>query len=284
MEKLVVESPAKLNLGLNIVSKRDDGFHNLETVFIPILLSDKINFTKSNKLSVSSNSEFVNNLKDNIVLQAVHLLEEKTQCKISVKIFIDKKIPIGGGLGGGSSNAAATLKAINRLFNLDLEINELMDIALKLGSDVPYFLNPVCSYAESRGENLYSINLEIPYPILLVNPGIKVDTKWAFSKIKPKLPDNNLNELLSTGLIDFDLLREHVKNDFEEIVFNEFSEIKVLKDELFNQGAQFALMSGTGSTVYGIFTNLQKAEWAEENFKQKYFTFLNNPFLKGSIT
>jgi len=284
MEKLIVESPAKLNLGLNVVSKRDDGFHNIETVFIPILLSDKLTFKKSDKLSVSSNSEFLNKLEANIILQAVHQLEKRTNRNISVEIFVDKKIPIGGGLGGGSSNAAVTLKTINRLFNLKLNNDELFKIALKLGSDVPYFLNPVCSYAESRGENLYTMKLEISYPILLVNPGIKVDTKWAFSKIKPKLPDRNLKELFSTGLSDFDLLREYVKNDFEEIVFIEYPEIKSIKHELYNQGAQFALMSGTGSTVYGIFTNLQKAEWAEDNFKRKYFTFLNNPFRKGSIT
>ena len=284
MEKLVVESPAKLNLGLNVVSKRDDGYHNLETVFVPLMLSDRITFKKSDKISVTTNSDFLNNLKDNIVLQAINELEKKVSQNISVDIFIDKKIPIGGGLGGGSSNAAVTLKTINRIFNLGLDSKELIGIALKLGSDVPYFLNPVCSFAESRGEHLFPLNIEIPYPILLVNPQIKIDTKWAFSKIKPKIPERNLKDLFSIRFTEFDTLREHVTNDFEEIVFNEYPEIKKIKTELYELGAQFALMSGTGSTVYGIFSNLQKAEWAEENFKQKYFTFLNNPFLQGSIT
>ena len=284
MKNIVVNSPAKINLGLNVVSKREDGYHNLETIFIPLILSDKLTFTKSNKLVLNSNSNFLNKLSDNLVLKAVRLLEQRTSQKILVDILIDKNIPIGGGLGGGSSNAAITLKTINKIFNLGLDGKELFEIALELGSDVPYFLNPVPAFAESRGEILHTLNMEILYPILIVNPGIKLDTIWAFRKIKPKLPENNLMEIFKSGLTDFDILRDYVENDFEEIVFKEHPLIGEIKSELYKLGAQFALMSGTGSTVYGIFTNLQKAEWAEENFKQKYFTFLNNPFVKGSIT
>ncbi len=176
------------------------------------------------------------------------------------------------------------MKAVNKLFNLGLNYNELSKIALELGSDVPYFLNPVPSYAESRGELLYPLNIEIPYPILIVNPRIKIDTSWAFTKIKPLKPVMNLRKLLEDGITDFDKLKNYITNDFEEVVFKEFPLLKQIKEELYNQGAEFALMSGTGSTVYGIFSNLQKAFWAEEYFKQNYFTFLNNPFTKGSIT
>jgi 4-diphosphocytidyl-2-C-methyl-D-erythritol kinase len=284
MKNIVVNSPAKINLGLNVVSKREDGYHNLETIFIPLILSDKLTFTESNKLVVNSNSKFLNKLSDNLVLKAVRLLEHRTSQKILVEILIDKIIPIGGGLGGGSSNAAIALKIINKIFNIGLNGKELFEIALELGSDVPYFLNPVPAFAESRGEILHPINLEINYPILIVNPGIKVDTKWAFSRINSMLPEKNLKEIFKSSLIDFDILRDFVKNDFEELVFKEYPVIGEIKSELYKQGAQFALMSGTGSTVYGIFSNLQKAEWAEDNFKQKYFTFLNNPFVKGSIT
>jgi 4-diphosphocytidyl-2-C-methyl-D-erythritol kinase len=199
-------------------------------------------------------------------------------------IFVEKVIPIGGGLGGGSSNAATTLKTVNKIFDLGLSYQELSKLALELGSDVPYFLNPVPSYAESRGELLYPLNIEIPYPILIVNPGIKIDTAWAFKKIRPVSPVKNLRQILQENLDDFDKLKSCVKNDFEEVVFNEFPLLKQIKEELYKQGAEFALMSGTGSTIYGIFSNLQKANWAEDYFKQKYFTFLNNPFLKGSIT
>ena len=284
MDKFIVESPAKINLGLNVVRKREDGYHDLETIFIPLLLLDKITLIKSNKSSFRTDSELLNKLKDNLILKAIRLLQDFTDRKFVLDIFVEKVIPIGGGLGGGSSNAATTLKTVNKMFDLGLSYQELSKLALELGSDVPYFLNPVPSYAESRGELLYPLNIEIPYPILIVNPGIKIDTAWAFKKIRPVSPVKNLRQILQENLDDFDKLKSCVKNDFEEVVFNEFTLLKQIKEELYKQGAEFALMSGTGSTIYGIFSNLQKANWAEDYFKQKYFTYLNNPFTKGSIT
>ena len=267
MDKFIVESPAKINLGLNVVRKRTDGYHDLETIFIPLLLSDKITFTKSDVLKLNTSSNVLNELKDNLVLQAVRLLEKKAHKKIVLDIFVEKVIPIGGGLGGGSSNAATTLKTVNKMFDLGLNYQVLSKLALELGSDVTYFLNPVPSYAESRGEILNSLNIEIPYPILLVNPGIKIDTAWAFKKIKPANPIKKLSNIFQEGSIDLNNLKEYVKNDFEEAVFNEFPLLKQIKEELYKQGAEFSLMSGSGSTVYGIFSNLQKAFWAEVYFK-----------------
>jgi 4-diphosphocytidyl-2-C-methyl-D-erythritol kinase len=284
MDKFIVESPAKINLGLNVIRKRDDGYHDLETIFIPLLLSDKITFCKSNKFSFRTDSDLLNQLSDNLILIAIRLLEEFTGRKFVLDVFVEKVIPIGGGLGGGSSNAATTLKTINKMFDLGLSYQVLSKLALELGSDVPYFLNPIPSYAESRGEILNSLNIEIPYPILIVNPGIKIDTAWAFKKIKPVTPVKNLRQIYRESLNDFDKLKSYVNNDFEEVVFNEFPLLKLIKEELYKQGAEFSLMSGTGSTVYGIFTNLQKAYLAEECLKQNYFTYLNNPFTKGSIT
>jgi 4-diphosphocytidyl-2-C-methyl-D-erythritol kinase len=284
MDKLLVESPAKINLGLNVVRKREDGYHDLETIFIPLLLSDRITFTKSTKSSFRTDSELLNQLKDNLILKAIKLLEDVTNRKFILDIVVKKIIPIGGGLGGGSSNAAITLKAVNKMFDLRLEYELLAEIALQLGSDVPYFLNPVPSFAESRGERLQPLKVEIPYPILIVNPGVKIDTGWAFKKIRPARPIMKISDIFQEGLIDFDRIKSYVKNDFEAIVFKEFPLIEQIKEEFYQQGAEFALMSGTGSTVYGIFSNLQKAHWAEEYFKQQYFTYLNNPFIKGSIT
>jgi 4-diphosphocytidyl-2-C-methyl-D-erythritol kinase len=284
MDRIVLQSPAKINIGLNIVSKRKDGYHNLETVFYPLMLSDNFQIEKSDDYELITNSDELNNKEDNLITKCKNLLENFSGKELIVKIKVIKKIPIGAGLGGGSSNAAITLRALNLLFNLGLTYSQLSALALKLGSDVPYFLNPVPAYGNSRGEVLTPLKFELSYPILLVNPGINVSTKRAFGKISPSKPKINLYELLNAKTIDFDKMKKYIVNDFEHIVFDEYPEIGKLKEELYKQGAEFALMSGTGSTVYGIFTNLQKAFWAEEIFKQKCFTYLNNPFQKGSIT
>ncbi len=284
MNEIIIESPSKINLGLNVVHRRDDGYHNLETVFFPLMLSDMLSFKRSEQLIIKTDSDILNSMSDNIILKAITLLETYTERKILLDIFVKKMIPIGGGLGGGSSNAAITLKTINKIFKLGLNLDVLSKLALKLGSDVPYFLNPIPCYAESRGEEIYPLNLKMPYPILVVNPKIKINTGWAFTKIIPLKPVMNLRVILGDDITDFEKLKRYVKNDFEETVFAEYPEIKQIKDDLYNQGAQFALMSGTGSTVYGIYLNLQKAKWAQEFFNQKYFTYLNNPFTKGSIT
>lgn len=284
MEKIQIESPAKINIGLKVIEKRPDGYHNLETIFYPLILSDRLYFEKSNSLEFSSDSKILNYAKDNLVLKAINVIEKLRGIETKVRVKIEKRIPIGGGLGGGSSNAAATLKAINKIFDLSLSNEELKSLALALGSDVPFFLNPLPSFAESRGEKLIPINIDICYPILIVNPGINISTKWAFDRIIPSRTKESLWVLSGLKKVEFDLFRIVVSNDFEPIIFKEYPELDMIKIKLYELGANFALMSGTGSTVYGIFSNLQKAYWANEFFAQKYFTYLNNPFDKAAIT
>lgn len=284
MDRIIVRSPAKINLGLNVTGKRSDGFHNLETVFYPLLLEDEIEFEKSDQYHIESNSETMNSLKSNLIDKTVNILKENRGMQLNVKIIVDKKIPIGAGLGGGSSNSAVTLKTLNAFYNLNLSTVTLNEIALKLGSDVPFFLNPVPSFATSRGEKLTTLKFSISYPILLVNPGIHISTKWAFEKIKPKTAGEVLRKIFSNTKLDLNELKENVTNDFEPVVFREYPEIEEIKVKLYELGAKFALMTGTGSTVFGIFSNLQKAHLAEEKFEHDYFTFLNYPVNKGSIT
>ncbi|MCG6960937.1 MAG: 4-(cytidine 5'-diphospho)-2-C-methyl-D-erythritol kinase [Ignavibacteriaceae bacterium] len=284
MDKLILYSPAKINIGLNIIRKRNDGYHDLETIFYPLLLSDVLTFNKANKTMLTSNSEEINNLGSNLVTDAITLLQEHTKKELRVEIHLEKNIPVGGGLGGGSSNAAVTLKAINQLYNLRLNYKILSELALKLGSDVPYFLDPEPYFASSRGEVLSKINLLLGHPILIVNPGIHISTKWAFENLKIKTNTKKLSDVMLKKSISIDDIKSLAKNDFEEIVFKEYPDIKSIKDRLNNLDAEFSLMTGSGSTVFGIFTNLQKARRAKTEFQKDYFTYLNFPVDQGSIT
>ena len=284
MDKITVNSPAKINIGLRIIGKRKDGYHNLETIFYPLLLADVISFEKNEKTILETDSDELKQAKEDLIIKAKDIIENYTGEKMNVRINLQKNIPLGAGLGGGSSNAAATLKSLNTLFNLNCNYETLADLALKLGSDVPYFLNPVACFATSRGEKIKNISLSLSNPILLVNPGINISTKWAFDQVTVVNDKDTLQKLANLEVLTVDDIKQFATNDFEEIVFAEYPEIRILKEELYSLGAAFVMMTGTGSTLYGIFSNLQKANLAQDHYKTKYFTFLNYPVNKGSIT
>lgn len=275
MDEIVVKSPAKINIGLNIISKREDGFHNLETIFYPLNLFDEIRFTKSKNFSFNSNDENLNKETTNLIIRAKELLENEFGISILVDVFLHKNIPIGAGLGGGSSNAASTLTSLIKLFNVKIGNDHLSNLALKLGSDVPYFLNPVPCFAESRGEILIPVNLKLDKYILVVNPGIHVATKWAFGLIKPKMPAYSLKSLISKSKIEIEEVMRLASNDFEKIVFQHFPEIKKIKEKMLHFGAKHCMMTGTGSTVWALFEDKEAAYQTELYFKCKnYFTFI----------
>ncbi len=278
MNEIVVKSPAKINIGLNIISKREDSFHNLETIFYPLNLFDEIRFTKSDKFSFTSNDDNLNKETTNLIIRAKELLENEFSISIFVDIFLNKNIPIGAGLGGGSSNAASALNSLIKLFNIGIDRNHLSNLALKLGSDVPYFLNPVPAFAESRGEVLIPINLILHKYILIVNPGIHVATKWAFGLIKPKMPAVSLKSLISKSKIEIEEVMRLASNDFEKIVFEHFPEIKEIKEKMLHFGAKHCMMTGTGSTVWALFDKPEATYQTELYFKRKnYFTFIQEP-------
>ncbi len=271
MEEISVKSIAKINLGLNIISKREDGYHNLETIFYPLELHDEIVLRKSRKFTFKTNSQFLNNEKNNLIVKATELLENFIGEKFTVEIKLNKKIPIGAGLGGGSSNAAFTLAALNELFQLNIPNEKLRELGLNLGSDVPLFLYDLPAYAESRGENLRKINFRISDHILIINPGIHISTKWAFSKISPNKSENNLVYVITNYPKDYKVWQKLIKNDFESIVLMEFQELKDLKNSLTKLGSDFCLMSGSGSTFFGIFSNYDKLIEAKKYFQQKNY-------------
>ncbi len=276
MDKLTLNSPAKINIGLSIVSKRDDGFHNLETFFYPIYdLHDKIIFEFSNNYIFDSNNRSLVQDPDNLVSRAHSLLEEFANKKIPIKITLVKNIPIGAGLGGGSSNAASTLVGINEMFNLGIKEKELMKLALQLGSDVPFFIKSKPAIGKSRGEILTQCNTYFENTIVIVNPGIHVSTKEAFTNIKPKASEFNYDYFLEREKIDYDFLRKNISNDFEKYIFIKYNEIESIKNLFYENGALFSLMSGTGSTVYGIMKDEKDAEKVLKELPGYYFKFIS---------
>lgn len=270
-----IKTPAKINLGLNVTGKRTDGYHYIETIFYPFNLNDYISFEKSDALSIESNNIQLVKEDGNSIIKAVHILEKETSNKLNVKIYLEKNIPIGAGMGGGTSDGAAALIALNDLYELGLSKNKLRELALQIGSDAPYFINPVPSIAKGRGEILSEIEFNIQSPILIINPGIHISTKWAYDNLPANLPHKSISINSGFGNLDLSNLKDILTNDFEKVVFPAYPEIENIKTQLYELGAVFALMTGSGSTVYGIFNNLSQAEAAEEKFPEKYFKFIS---------
>lgn len=242
----------KINLGLHILNKREDGFHNLETFFYPLPLRDALEIIKAEKtVFTSSGLPVPGNADDNICLKAYYLLKKYFAALPPVKIHLHKTIPVGAGLGGGSADGAFTLTLLNKKFNLELSIDQLINYALKLGSDCPFFIVNKPCIATGRGEILEPLSIDLSaYKFLIVNPGIHVNTGWAFSQITPVFPEKSIAAIITQPV---ETWKKELKNDFEESVFKNHPEIKSIKEELYNQGAVYASMSGSGSTVYGIF-------------------------------
>jgi len=276
MKYIEIKAPAKINIGLNIVEKRDDGFHNLETFFYPIHdLYDKLIFELAESFSFRCNEKSVNNDEDNLVLKSVRLLEEFTGKKFLVKIELQKKIPIGAGLGGGSSDSAATLISLNELFGLKISYETLVNLALQLGSDVPFFLKAKPAIGKSRGDVLTIKEIDLPYQIVIINPGIHISTKEAFQNITPKKAKINYDDVFQS-LDSFLNNKERIVNDFEEFVFTKHPEIQFIKESLIKYGSEFSLMSGSGSTVYGLFKDKIELDRLSAIFPKEYFIFISS--------
>lgn len=275
MKTISVNAPAKINFGLNIVSRRADGYHNIETIFYPVRLYDTLTFSASEEFTFTVSDPSIPSDDSNLVVRAKNELETAADKKINAAIHLKKNIPVGGGMGGGSSDAASTLLTLNDLFDCGLSLSELKKIAVSLGSDVPFFLNPVPSFGESRGEILTPIELKIEFPLLIVKPAIHISTAWAYRNCKPAIPKislRNLNGIISEEeMIE---LRTKVVNNFEQIVFDDFPEIREIKQKMYQFGALFSLMTGSGSAVFGIFKNNFDAEAAKEFFQEKYLSVI----------
>jgi 4-diphosphocytidyl-2-C-methyl-D-erythritol kinase len=261
---------AKINFGLSITGKRQDGYHNLETVFYPIPLQDALELvTSPTGIGVEFNQSGLiieSPPENNLCVKAYELLKKDFPAIPAIKMHLHKLIPMGAGLGGGSSDAAFTLILLNRKFNLGLSEKQLVDYALQLGSDCPFFIKNQPAFASGRGEILEPVNLNLSgYKIVLVNPGIHISTREAFSMIKPSADRQNLKDLIQLPVENW---RGKLINGFEAPVSAKFPEIKNIIDNLYQLGAIYASMTGSGSSVYGIF---EKAQTIELDFPSDYF-------------
>jgi len=252
---MIYFSPAKINIGLQILNKRKDGYHNIQSVMHPVGLCDilEINILPTADKSFlfsQSGIRFEGDQEDNLCLQAMELFRKETQIP-PVQMHLHKQIPVGAGLGGGSSNASTTLLGLNALADNPLSLKQLGELAAILGSDCPFFLDPQSMLMEGRGEILTPLflSMEEIYLVLLF-PEIHVSTQDAYAGVIPAIPPLQLKELIKEPLNRWE---ELIENDFEKSVFMRYPQLVSLKRELYSSGAIYASLSGSGSSLYGLF-------------------------------
>ncbi len=246
----------KINLGLSIIAKRVDGYHELETVFYPVQLQDMVEVcikeNTTEPLAFSHTGIAIpGDPSNNLCIKAFQLLKDQFPQIPPTQIHLHKHIPMGAGLGGGSSDATAVLKIMNELFNLQLNNNTLIDLAAQLGSDCPYFVYDKPCHATGRGEILKPIVCDLNnYSFILVHPAIHVSTAWAFGQLNPQEKTKSIADIVQQ---DIHTWKNELINDFESPIFEAHPMIAQLKDYLYHEGAIYASMSGSGSSLFGIF-------------------------------
>jgi 4-diphosphocytidyl-2-C-methyl-D-erythritol kinase len=272
MWDLILPSHAKINLGLYILGKRADGYHDLWTIFQEVEFHDTLYFRKqAETFCLTTNHPSLPVGDHNLVWRVVKLLHQRTACPEQVAIHLEKRIPLGAGLGGGSSNAAAALTGMNRLFQLGLTQPELATLGAELGSDVSFFLYGGTALATGRGEKIQPLSGFPTCWILLVNPGIHVSTPWAYKNVNLKL--TNSRGVISVHpqgaqLVITGANRTLLRNMLEEPVIKKYPVIHSIKAQLLDFGAEWAMMSGSGSTVFGIFHSEASAEKARQQMER----------------
>lgn len=262
---MALEAYAKINLGLHILEKRTDGYHNILTVFQQIDLHDTLSFRKTpSEINIVSSLSTLPSDESNLVYQAFTVFKNAASISGGIEVHLEKRIPMGGGLGGGSSDAAATLKALNHLWGNRLTHKELFRLAGEIGSDVPFFLMGGTALGSGRGEILEPISLENNYWIVLLLPNVSVSTAWAYRQAKIPLTKDEkcvtFRSLFEKGTLQS--FRTDLINEFEEVVFERHPQLRSLKSRLYKEGAFYASMSGSGSTIYGLFYEEKEARAA----------------------
>lgn len=261
---------AKINLGLNIVEKRSDGFHTIESVFYPVGLCDALEIIENTEpaeeriIITTSGIAIPGNANENLCYYAYHAIAQDYALP-NIKVHLHKHIPIGAGLGGGSADAAFFIRLLNDKFELGLSWGEMHHYARQLGSDCSFFISNKPAFAEGKGDEYESILLDLsPYYIALIYPNIHINTAKAYSGVKPKPASRSLEDDIVN--LPVEEWKNFIHNDFEDSIFPQFPEIKNIKEQLYAQGAVYAAMSGSGSTVYGIFKEKSDLKKVFENY------------------
>lgn len=257
---MIVFPRCKINLGLSIIAKRDDGYHELETVFYPVGLEDILEILPTNDSLIdvhfsSSGLEVPGDQTQNLCVKAYHLLKKDFPTLPAVKMHLHKNIPMGAGLGGGSSDGTAVLKLLNQQFNLGLNNYQLVDYASILGSDCAFFVYENACHATGRGEILKSLNCDlINYQIVLIHPGIHISTAWAFSQLTPQNKTKSIADIVAGPLANW---KAELINDFESPIIDAYPTIGEIKQMLYQHGAIYASMTGSGSSIFGLYPKQQ---------------------------
>lgn len=269
---MIVYPNAKINIGLNIVERRSDGYHNISTLFYPVkelkdILEITIDDSQQEPLTFTQTGIQLDCAPENNLCIKAYNLINRIQSLPAMRMHLHKLIPTGAGLGGGSADGAFALKAINELAGNPIDNEQLMNLALELGSDCPFFILNIPCIGRGRGEILEPFELSLTgYYILLINPSIHINTGKAYQQSTPKLWDTKLETLLK---MDISGWKNNVINDFEGAVFSQHPTISSIKKWMYEQGATYAAMSGSGSTVYGIFKTIPVIDNRMSNYFAK---------------
>ncbi len=267
-----LHAPAKINWYLYVTGKRPDGYHSLSSILQSISIYDHITIERSESIELQSDCNIPTN--ENLVYKAAVLLKGKKSSQSGALIRLSKNIPLQAGLGGGSSDAAFTLIGLNRLWRLGLTTEELSNLSSELGSDVPFFVNGSFGSVSGRGESVSPLEAPDSFELLLVKPPVPISTAWAYGKIggfSAGIGDNYPKDFLKAlNQRDFDMLKILMKNDIQEAIRDEMPFIDEIKGALICEGAEVAMLSGSGSTVFGVFNGGVAADKACEKLKNKY--------------
>ncbi len=275
-----IRAPAKINLNLRVVGRRADGYHLLDTIMVPVSLYDDVVIRKLGRVGdkkkiaapwvkVRCDHPLVPAGEQNLAYRAARLLLDKAKSGQRIEIRIRKRIPVGAGLGGGSTDAAATLVGLNRLLKLGFSAHQLERLGLKLGADVPFFIHGRPARARGIGERLQPLGQFARRWLVILYPGFPVSTAWVYQNLPAKLTKPSVNTSIASSLMGSGNLAEMLANDLESVTLGKYPKIRLLKRKLLGAGAAASLMSGSGSSVFGVFESKRKAENAFRRLRQE---------------